>query len=95
MKKIALPFLFLTLFVFSGCRYRSAKLIIDGNSVITTSIPVIKKDSDGYLRNYLAREMATNRSLYYSDSKARYELRVDVIKDGTSKISYMWDRSPC
>ena len=78
----------------SACRYKEAALRINGDTVIATSIPVIKKDPDGILRNYLAREMATSGSIYYRDSGARYALKVKIDKDDNSKISFMWDRDP-
>ena len=78
----------------SSCRYKSATLNINGDSVITTAIPVIKDDPEGYLRNYLAREMATTGSIYYKDTGAKYKLVVSVVTDRNSKISFLWDRDP-
>lgn len=76
MKKIVILSL-LALFL-SSCRYKSAALNINGDTVITTAIPVIKDDPEGYLRNYLAREMATTGSIYYKDTGAKYKLVVSI-----------------
>ncbi|MCH9811322.1 hypothetical protein K0U07_01000 [bacterium] len=92
MKRIGL--LVFSAFALSSCRYKDAALNINGSTVITTSIPVIKKDPNGLLRNYLAREMSQSNSLYYRDSGAKYALKVSVDKDDNSHISFMWDRDP-
>lgn len=91
-KSLLLIFLMLGL---SSCKnYSASKLTIDGDSVITTAIPVIRKDPNGYLRNYIAREMSYTNSLYYKDRGAKYQLLVTITEDTNSKISYMWDRDP-
>lgn len=92
MKKIVILSL-LALFL-SSCRYKSAVLNINGDTVITTAIPVIKDDPEGYLRNYLAREMATTGSIYYKDTGSKYKLVVSIERDSNSKISFLWDRDP-
>jgi hypothetical protein len=80
--------------LFSSCRYNAATLNINGDTVVETSIPVIKKDPEGFLRNYLAREMASSASLYYKDTGAKYSLKVSIEKDLNSKITFNWDRNP-
>lgn len=78
----------------TSCRYQAASLNINGDAVVETSIAVIKKDPQGYLRNYLAREMATTGSLYYKDTNAKYTLKVSIEEDTNSKITFLWDRNP-
>ena len=85
---------FCTALALCSCRYQDAALNINGSTTITTSIPVIKKDPNGLLRNYLAREMAQTGSLYYKDSGAKYALKVKIDKDDDSHVSFMWDRDP-
>lgn len=84
----------LLLVTLSSCRYKSAGLKLGNDSIVEMTIPVIKKDPNGALRNALARQIASNRSLYYKTSKAKYELRVSVVEDKDSVICYMWDRNP-
>ncbi|MCH9616970.1 MAG: hypothetical protein SP4CHLAM5_05570 [Chlamydiia bacterium] len=90
------PFFALTTLalLFSSCRYGAATLNINGDTIVETSIPVIKKDPEGFLRNYLAREMASSRSLYYKDTGAKYSLKVSIEQDTNSKITFLWDRDP-
>ncbi len=78
----------------SSCKYQSSKVDLNGDSVIETSIPTIKKDPNGYFRNYLAREIAYANGLYYKEDNAKYKLLVTVTEDTKSKITYMWDRDP-
>ena len=78
----------------NSCNYGLAKLDIDGASVIETTIPVIKKDPRGILRNQLAREMSFTNSIHYKDRNAKYKLLVTITEDATSKITFMWDRNP-
>lgn len=78
----------------SSCRYQSSKILLNGDSVIETSIPTINKDPNGYFRNYLAREMAYTNGLYYKEDHAKYKLLVTVTEDTKTKITYMWDRDP-
>lgn len=80
--------------VLGSCNYQSTSVCVDGKSVIKTSIPVIKKDSNGLLRNYLAREMSFTNSFYYDQRSPKYELKVSITEDKNSKITFMWDRDP-
>ncbi|MCH9621232.1 MAG: hypothetical protein S4CHLAM20_06500 [Chlamydiia bacterium] len=88
-----LTFIAMSLLMVS-CNYKSSSLCLNGQDVIETSIPVIKKDPNGYLRNYLAREMSYSNSLYYKDRRAKYNLLVSITEDRNSKITFMWDRDP-
>ncbi len=92
MKKVG--YVSLLVLLCSSCNYGIAKLDIDGASVIETTIPVIKKDPRGILRNQIAREMSFTNSIQYKDRKAKYKLLVTITEDATSKITFMWDRNP-
>ena len=61
---------------------------------LSTSIAVIKKDPDGYLRNYLAREIGFSNLFSYKDVNAKYKLYITITEDNTSRICFMWDRNP-
>jgi hypothetical protein len=78
----------------TSCGYKTAGLHLGNDSVVEISIPVIKQDPNGTLRNALAREISFNRSLRYKTSGAKYELKVNIEEDTDSIISYMWDREP-
>lgn len=87
-------FTVLLLLLCSSCRYKNAALAIGDDKLIEMSIPVIKKDPNGILRNALAREISFNKSLYYKTEKAKYNLNVSIEEDKDSIICFMWDRNP-
>jgi len=78
----------------ASCKYKTAAQLAGQAKPIKTSIPVIKKDSNGYLRNYLARELSFSNSYDYQSRKAPYQLVVSITEDRNSRITFMWDRDP-
>jgi hypothetical protein len=88
-------FLFLVGLLFlSSCKYKTAGLHLGNDSIVEISIPVIKQDPSGILRNALAKEISLNKTLRYKTSKAKYQLKVNIEEDNDSTICYMWDRNP-
>jgi len=92
MKKTS--FLAVCLLLCTSCNYKVAQLEHNGDRALETSIPVIKKDAKGILRNQIAREMAYTNRFNYKDRNAKYKLLVTITEDSTSKIAFMWDRNP-
>ncbi len=83
----------LSLFVcfgFSSCGYHAAGQST-GEGVTTISIPLIKDDEDGVLRNSLARAMASTGKFAYSSSSSSTELVVSFESNLTDTIGYEWD----
>lgn len=78
----------------ASCKYQTACIQSNQSQPVQTSIAVVKKDPNGYLRNFVAQEMAKTPCLDFKQWDAKYELKIDIVGDRCSKISFMWDRHP-
>ena len=85
----------LLIFLFcSGCGYSSPQNQFD-NQVAVVSVPLIRGDESGDLRDSLAKELSELSGYRYSsDSDARYRLDVKILGDTKETIGYVWDEAP-
>ena len=83
-------FLSVFLFLLSGCGYNTVGGQTGGN-MVSVSIPVIRDDDDGTLRNCIARSLSESGKFQYSSGKAPFELIVAIQNSYTDTIGYEWD----
>jgi hypothetical protein len=75
---------------FSSCGYHAAGQA-SNESVANISIPLIKDDEDGVLRNAIARAIASTRKFSYTSGSSSRELIVAFESNYTDTIGYEWD----
>ncbi len=76
--------------VLTACGYHAAGASGNQNAQLV-SIPLIREDDDGVLRNSLARAIATSGKFRYTSDVAPYELLIKFENNYTDTIGYEWD----
>ncbi len=89
-KKNKIVFLTLLLLL-SSCGYRARGGTGESAGMALVSIPLIREDEDGVLRNALARAISETGRYRYTSESAPYELLIKFENNYTDTIGYEWD----
>lgn len=55
-------------------------------------VPLVKQDTKGLFRDILVREMSKSPTMHYASDTARYELKVEFVKDLTENIGFSYEK---
>jgi|JI9StandDraft_1071089.scaffolds.fasta_scaffold22057_4 hypothetical protein len=82
---------FLIFAILTGCGYHTT---LSKEDPLTISIPLITNDEEGYLRNFLAKELTSSGGFIYTAHTCRYQLIVEILQDKIDAVGYSWDKTP-
>ncbi len=77
----------------AGCGYRAVGTA-PSDRALSVTIPLIRDDEDGVLRNALAQSLSETGKYVYTSYDAPYELIVKIEKNVTDTTGYAWDVDP-